>query len=302
MAGNPDNNQDMNLNITKGFTNLGNTCFYNATLQAIFRCGDLMTALRNYQGQNELLRYLKITIEDYFLKENVETIGPVLLLRSYRQMNAGFIQGTQADGEECLTYFLDNFDMATRNEGINITEMFNCNMASQLTCPNCNSVSINNSHEKLITLPIKSYNNFNDAFSNFLGDETLDDENLWGCENCKIKVAAKKRLIIRSNPKYLFIALKRFEHEWIPHINKIKTTKITNDVAMSDQITVNDVNYNLKGCVFHMGGLNGGHYIYYNNVNGNWIKFNDDDISTIINHDEINDIKNKGYVYLYEKI
>ena len=71
---------------------------------------------------------------------------------------------------------------------------------------------------------------------------------------------------------------------------------------MIHNIIDNDVNYIIKGCVFHMGGLNGGHYVYYNIVNGNWIKFNDDLISTIINQDEINDIKNKGYVYLYEKI
>jgi ubiquitin C-terminal hydrolase len=291
----------IDFNITKGFTNLGNTCFYNSTLQSIFRCEDLITTLRNYEGQNKLLRYLKITIEDYFLKPNVHEIGPSLLLRSFDQMNPNFVLGTQADAEECLTYFLDNFEMATKTEGINITPLFDCSLASQVTCPTCNSSSINNASEKLITIPIKNYDNFNNAYNHFLADETLDDDNKWLCEKCNVKVAAKKRLIIRGRPKYLFIELKRFEHEWIKQFNKTKTTKITNDILMPDNIQMENIQYTIKGCIFHMGGVNGGHYIYYNLVNNKWVKFNDENISDVINENEINDIKNKGYVYLYEK-
>jgi ubiquitin C-terminal hydrolase len=297
----PEEAQEINFNITKGFSNFGNTCFYNATLQSIFRCEDLITKLRDYKGQNQLLRYLKITIEDYFLKPVVETIGPVLLLKSYQQMNSQFIRGTQSDGEECLTYFLDNFQEATQTEGINITPLFDCSLASQLTCPNCNHTSLSNSPEKLITLPIKDYANFNDAFTHFLSDEILDDDNKFLCEKCNIKVAAKKKLIIRGRPKYLYIALKRFEHEWIKNLNRIKTTKIVNNILMPDVIMIETTGYKMKGCIFHMGGLNGGHYVYYNIVNGSWVEFNDTQINDNISQEEINNIINKGYVYLYEK-
>lgn len=292
----------IDYSITKGFTNFGNTCFYNATLQSIFRCEELINALKSYSGQNQLLRYLKITIEDYFLKPNVETIGPVLLLKSYQQMNSDFIRGTQSDGEECLTYFIDNFEMATKTEGINISSLFDCRLASKLTCPNCNYESqTKDEPEKLIALPIKNYTNFNDAYAHFLSDETLDEDNKWECDKCKIKVAAKKQLMIRGKPKYLFIALKRFEHEWIRQLNRIKTTKITNDITMPPGISVNQSLYRMKGCIFHIGGLNGGHYVYYNLINDKWVKFDDESINDVINQDEINNIINKGYVYLYEQ-
>ena len=290
----------IDFTITKGFTNFGNTCFYNATLQSIFKCEDLINTLKNYSGEHKLLRYLKITIDDYFLKPNVETIGPILLLRSYKEMNSSFVHGTQSDGEECLTYFLDNFEMATKTEGINISDLFDCKLASKLICPTCNYESEGkNVPEKIITLPIKNFNNFNDAFNHFLSEETLDEENKWECNNCKIKGAAKKKLIINGSPKYLFISLKRFEHEWIKQINRIKTTKITNDITMPMDVKINDTNYKMKGCIYHMGGLGGGHYVYYNLINGKWIIFNDENISDANND---NDIINKGYVYLYEKL
>jgi len=301
-----DNQADkllIDFNITKGFFNLGNTCFYNATLQSIFRCEELINTLKSYSGQNQLLRYLKITIDDYYIKPNVETIGPTLLLNSYQKMNADYVKGSQSDAEECLTYFIDNFDMATKTEGINISSLFDCKLASKLTCPFCNYESqTNDEPEKLIALPIKNYTNFNDAYQHFLSDEILDDDNKWECEKCKTKVAARKKLIVRGTPKYLFIALKRFEKEWIREIESIKTTKITNDINMPSGISVNATSYKMKGCIFHDGSLKGGHYIYYNLINDKWIRFDDQKINDVINQDEINNIVNKGYVYLYEKI
>jgi len=70
---------------------------------------------------------------------------------------------------------------------------------------------------------------------------------------------------------------------------------------MPPEISVNSTLYRMKGCIFHIGGLNGGHYIYYNLINNKWVRFDDENINDVINQDEINNIINKGYVYLYEQ-
>jgi ubiquitin C-terminal hydrolase len=48
-----------------------------------------------------------------------------------------------------------------------------------------------------------------------------------------------------------------------------------------------------------MGNLNGGHYIYYHKFDDKWHVFDDSNIS-IQNNTE--NIINKGYIYLYERI
>ena len=292
------NMEIIDFTIKKGFSNFGNTCFYNSTLQCIFRCELLIELLKNYTGSNQLLKFLTITIKDYFFDKSVITIGPSLLLRSYRQMNSNYSMGTQEDAQECLTYFLDNFDMATKSEGLNITQLFDYNMISNLQCPICLSQSETRSNDKVILLPIKNYNSFEEAFEHFMSVERLSDDNLWYCEHCKKKVAANTKLIIKGSPKYMFIALKRFENEYIRVLNKIKTSKITNAINMPNIITINDTKYNIKGCIMHMGGLNGGHYIYFHKFQSSWTKFNDDSISST---NEEDDIKKYGYIYLYEK-
>ena len=289
----------IDFSIKKGFTNFGNTCFYNATLQSIFRCSELMTKLKSTESQNKLLRYLKITINDYYHKPEVNEIGPSLLLRSYRDMNQNYIGGMQDCARECLTYFLDNFNEASKLENINISELFDCNLKSEITCSECNTVSESNANEKVIVLPVKNETTYEGAINTFLSDEKLTNENMYDCEKCKKKVIANKKLIIKKTPEYLFIALKRFEFEYIKEFNKIKSSKLNSDILMPNITVINNIAYQLKGCIYHMGNLNGGHYVYYHKFDDKWFEFDDSNIR-IQNNNE--NIINKGYIYLYERI
>ena len=67
---------------------------------------------------------------------------------------------------------------------------------------------------------------------------------------------------------------------------------------MPNTININDTKYNIKGCIMHMGGLNGGHYVYFHKFQRSCNKFNDESISYT---NEEDDIKKYGYIYLYEK-
>jgi ubiquitin C-terminal hydrolase len=322
-----------------------NTCFFNSTLQSLFKCTDFISQLRNYNGESKLLKFLKITIEDYYLKSSVTVIGPLLLIRSYSEINPDYHVGTQDDAHECLGHFLDHFHEVTKKEGININDLFDCNLVSNLRCTKCNYESEKSETQKLITIPIVSgdrstfYNNFQDALVDFSSDEIITD---WKCEKCEsskesiaresiddskfsqinfatslvasnttdgennvlnqpiIKVDAKKKLIIKGTPKYLYIGLKRFINDFNKEQKRYSQSKLNHDVLMPNNILINGLMYKMKGSIHHMGGLNGGHYVYFHKFGDDWTLFNDSNISAA-SKDNYDHIVKKGYVYLYER-
>ena len=59
--------------------------------------------------------------------------------------------------------------------------------------------------------------------------------------------------------------------------------------------------YYLKGFIYHSGSLSGGHYVYFGKYNNNWYLFNDNSVKKVdINN--INNFKNKSYIFYYKKI
>jgi ubiquitin C-terminal hydrolase len=319
-------NTAINPTINKGFNNpfrdhngkmYFNTCFFNSTLQSLFKCTDFISQLRNYSGESKLLKFLKITIEDYYLKPSVEVIGPLLLIRSYAEINPNFEVGVQDDAHECLGHFLDHFYEVTKKEGINISDLFDCHLVSSLKCTKCDYESEKTETQKLITLPIvsadrsKTYTNFEDALNDFLSEEILTDDEKIICEKCNsikneqnivshpiIKVDAKKKLMIKGTPKYLYIGLKRFLNEYNKELKRATSSKLNHDVLMPDNILINGATYTMKGSIHHMGGLGGGHYVYFHKFENSWTLFNDSSISSDSPSDSI--VK-RGYVYLYER-
>ena len=58
--------------------------------------------------------------------------------------------------------------------------------------------------------------------------------------------------------------------------------------------------YELKGCVIHSGGRNGGHYVCVSKRRNKWYMFNDSSVSSI-DRKELNSNLRNGYLFYYEK-
>ncbi len=120
-------------------------------------------------------------------------------------------------------------------------------------------------------------------------NEQLDNDNKYKCENCNQYGCAIINKKIINYPKYLIITLKRYTNN---------NNKIDTPIDMDHNLNMNNINYELRGFIYHSGITNGGHYVYYGKRDNEWYLFNDSQVSKV----ELNNVIKYGYIYLYTKI
>lgn len=162
-----------------------------------------------------------------------------------------------------------------------------------------------NSYEPFcyLTLPIPNKDKVNiyDCLKHFCKTETLNGECQWKSEKHSKNVDAVKQMMFWSTPKVLIVAFKRYGNNGIKRNCFIdfplKELNLENYCVGYDKYTSK---YDLYGICNHGGGSGFGHYwAYIKNENGNWHKYNDDDV-TLIN--ESNIITQSAYCLFYKKI
>lgn len=300
----------MNNNIYCGFDNHGNTCFFNSALQNLMRCSVFINFIENLNCSHELIKIFKEIISDY-KKNNNRSISPMKLVRYYAKLNDNYSIGSQDDAEEVITLLIGKIDDIIKDEikagrleneilkgSITIQTMisylFGVVIQTQTKCLECNNISYYNVTEFKIRAPITNQH-LNDIINSYSNVEKMEGDNQYFCNHCDKKVEAMKSDKVIKTPKYLHVQLKRFEKD-----GRGRQSKIDDPVSIPIKLNINDHEYNLRGSVHHMGGINGGHYIYHYNKKNEysfkeWICLNDSGIST---KDVSSDI-NRGYVFLY---
>jgi len=271
-----------------GLQNMGNTCFINSALQVLFNCPKLVHIIIN--GDNENLTKYKQTFEDYF-RETTNTLGPYILYKRYQKINSNYLGISQEDAHEYLTFIIDDIDELGKD--IDVKNLFKISLISKVNCEECDNFSQVIISEKILSLSIDNCQSLDDCFKKLYKKESLDDDNKWFCDKCNKKVCSNKKIYIDKISKYFIICLNRFIFE---NNNIIKNK---NNITFPKNIFNK---YELRGIIYHMGSINGGHYICSITRDGNnWFLIDDTNIIDTT-YEKLEQLNNNAYILLYHKI
>tara|TARA_B100000900_G_C20539366_1_gene699760 strand:+ start:547 stop:1392 length:846 start_codon:yes stop_codon:yes gene_type:complete len=277
----------------KGFVNLGNTCYLNSGLQMIIRIKNIYNTLNLFRNKDSELDCV-INFFDNYYKDGDTIMEPKEIKKLVGKRKATFNGFNQEDSEEFINFFVDFLDEKCKsitNDPIIISKLLEITIEKSIKCKALKCLTISKSIEKLFIMNLcvnKETESLNDCLIDYLKREKLEDDSMYHCDKCDKLRVASKRMEIKKLPKNLIISLKRYDS---------RLRKINKEIDMP----ISWKGYSLKGIVFHSGNFGGGHYVYIGEEDGKWYLFNDSFVSQINNLDALNQYKNFGYIYHYEK-
>ncbi|PVD38407.1 hypothetical protein C0Q70_01022 [Pomacea canaliculata] len=260
--------------IGAGLVNLGNTCFFNSTLQCLTYTAPLVNYCfseehpKTCKQQNScLMCELRRHIRSAF-QHSGHAFKPQLMLQKLKSIAKHMRWGRQEDAHEFLRYLVDGLQRACLNgyakldkfskETTIINQIFGGFLRSQVE----------------------------DALAKFVKAETLDSDNAYKCEKCQQKVPAQKRFSIHKAPNVLTLQLNRFDYNRIAgKINRhIQFPEKLNIRPYMSQKQGESVMYSLYGVLIHSGfHCNSGHYYCYVKApSKTWYLMNDSMVRTSV--------------------
>ncbi|XP_045119386.1 LOW QUALITY PROTEIN: ubiquitin carboxyl-terminal hydrolase 36-like [Portunus trituberculatus] len=320
-----------------GMYNLGNTCYLNSSLQALFHIPALANwLLEELQGHTQrceattttatatttafcsvcaMMKTLRATLD-----RATPAIKPALIQHKLKSIGKTLSYGRQEDAHEFIKLLLDHmeksylaFRHATKldhrsKETTPLNQIFGGYLRQQVICPLCRYVSTTFSHFQDLVLDIRSVSSVDDALNLHFRKETLDSENAYRCEKCHKKVSATKRHLIERAPHVLLIQLKRFTMSGGKigkHVNIQRTIDLTRFVSGAKGggggAGGGGYQYRLTSMVIHLGGSqHGGHYTAVAEAsNGAMFEFDDASVRSISLQSAL--LRNP-YILFYEMI
>eukprot|EP00300_Choanocystis_sp_HF-7_P030397 c39225_g1_i1.p1 GENE.c39225_g1_i1~~c39225_g1_i1.p1 ORF type:complete len:639 (-),score=146.72 c39225_g1_i1:92-1855(-) len=260
-----------------GLVNLGNTCFTNACLQAVFACPPLRKALARApncggpttQKLAQIFRQLAAGNSAYVQPPEVRALLQAL----------DFNDGRQHDASEFLRGLVNAMIDEIPKEEINLAKsVFGFQTLGVVKCDVCGHSS--EMREDAIDLsldlcPVLTHSQLASAqtpdapsvavsldslLERYFTPMRLDGKDRYQCDNCAALTPATRSTHLTCLPETLMITLNRFRYCKNEQIRK----KLFNQVLVSDVIVFGEQTYDLTAVVVHKGSsAEGGHYIAY---------------------------------------
>ncbi|KAJ8681566.1 hypothetical protein QAD02_017358 [Eretmocerus hayati] len=312
-----------NFPVGAGMYNVGNTCYLNSTLQALFHVPALVNWLlsdphheakcEQSDQAGECLTCAVAKTLQFSHQKSGESIKPFHVYNKLKLICRTMVPGQQEDAHEFLRYLLEGMEKAYivrhkaqkldsySKETTPINQIFGGYIRTEVKCLQCRHISTTFQHFQDLLLDIRKANSLDEALASYFGQEQLDN-NDYKCEACKRRVPATKQFILERPPKVLCIQLKRFSvlgGKISRHIDFKSRVDMSPYVRRQGNESSGRLIYRLTSMVTHMGvSVNCGHYTAIAQVSsGKFYCFDDSCVRQIgLN----NVVSTNAYIMIFE--
>ncbi|XP_049542283.1 ubiquitin carboxyl-terminal hydrolase 36 isoform X1 [Anopheles darlingi] len=315
-----------------GMINMGNTCYLNSTLQALFH----VPAIANWlvsdvqhrarcddggSGGSCIICAMAKTLLDS--QSNQSAIKPHLVYSKLRLVCKHLVPGRQEDAHEFLRYLVEAMEKSFlgryknskeldqySKETTPLNQILGGYLRSEVKCLSCHHISTTFQHFEDLLLDIRRANSIDEALKLYFDRERLEELS-YNCEACKKRVAATKQFSLERAPFVLCVQLKRFT---------INGTKINKHVELRSQLdltpysssssqqqqqrtsgssSAGKLTYRLTSMVTHLGtSQHCGHYTAIGQTEGGaYHVFDDSSVRPVGMH---NVMSTNAYILFYE--
>ncbi|CAL8072702.1 unnamed protein product [Orchesella dallaii] len=312
------------LPVGAGFYNMGNSCYLNASLQAVFHVPAFINWLRHdvdhrrqcQDNVNCIICAMKKTLDSAMSRQNSapNAIRPVEIINRLRSICRHFSHGRQEDAHEFLRYLFESMEKSylsainglrldNRTKETNpLGQIFGGYLRTEVTCLKCHYVSTTFQPTAELQLDIRHVTTLEDAIMNHFKKERLDN-NDYKCEKCRTISQATKQFSLEVPPVVLCLQLKRFTLYGTKIAKRIhcnRSLNMSKYMHKSKQVNgFSDLRYRLVALVTHLGSSpNCGHYTAIAEAaNGSFYQFDDAYVHPVTTANALN---NDAYVIIYE--
>ncbi|XP_047534809.1 ubiquitin carboxyl-terminal hydrolase 36 [Vanessa atalanta] len=280
-----------------GIQNVGNTCYLNSTLQALFHVPAFANWLASESAHAEKCNQQEACVICGMRATLLATqksggvpIKPWQVYSKLRLICRHLTLGRQEDAHEFLRYLVEAMEKSYLARFINsdkldqyskettpLNQILGGYLRSTVRCLACHHLSTTYQHFEDLLLDIRKHSTLDEALDSFFSRERLEDLG-YKCEACNKKVSATKQFFIERAPMVICIALKRFSlagGKLSKHVQFRK--KINLNKYMYNKNNPQQLSYKLVSLVTHLGPTqNCGHYTAIGQApNSNYYQFDD---------------------------
>ncbi|GFE52820.1 ubiquitin carboxyl-terminal hydrolase [Babesia ovis] len=246
------------LDRPRGLRNLGNTCYYNSMLQALFHTRSFVHGLFELSEVNEYASVYQRMFRK-LMKRGRKAYDP---RPGYKLLPSSWTrQAEQQDVTETFSHVLEAIDatLALRRR------IFAGLVLRRVKCLGCGKLSDNREIAMDFTFPVTGLRSIQAMFDDFCKIETLCGGNRYFCSHCDAYRRAEMWNVIASPPAHLMVVLSRqlWRLDSDPHGSIPGASKLLDHVRVDDRLRICDFDYTLYGSIFHSGvGSSSGHYYF----------------------------------------